>query len=746
MKKIALLILALQSLCSYAQNNIPTGTWRTHYSYNTIVSITQNESTIYAASKTGFFAISKNDQSLSSYTKLNGLSEIGITQIGYNSTTNSLIITYESGQIDLLKDNTFTSIPDIRLSDIIYSKATNHMYALGNYCYLSTNLGVILLDTEKQRIQDSYLNLSSSGSNLKIYASVVSNDSLFLATESGIMAGSLSDNLKDFSKWKRFDVGEGLNQEPYKVLSLYQNKPITGSDDTGVYTYTNGKWTSSGDLMNQKFHSIERIETDVLITTENGIYRLSNNGLDVIGSSYTTSVSKAIGDNSTIWIADARNGVIRTTGTSEEIIYPSGPFFNDISKLTSFNGKIFALPKYESNIGQPLRNTEGFSLFENGQWYNYNTSGYPQTEQIPEFLDISCVGTYKGNDVVFGSNGYGIMTWEDNTFTILDESNSPLVNSFPPDRNVFIKDINSDQQGVWVLNNNSISSSLYVLTPNQSWTSYTTSSVVANANQIELTPWGEPWIAIDPSNGGGIYVYNPKGNETLLTYSGSGTIPSNTINDLLLDKEDKMWIATTKGVVYFPYPYDIIGNTDQTAIVPVIDFNPLFYQENVNTLAVDGGNRIWMGTNNGAWLFANDGTELVEHFTTENSPLLSNVVEDIAINDLSGEVFFDTDAGLISYRGSGTLTGTYKTPKIYPNPVPPGFSGVITIEGVPLNSALKITDASGRLIAQMNANGNTAVWDVHNSNQMEIGTGVYFVFISLKDGTEHQFGKIAVVK
>lgn len=126
--------------------------------------------------------------------------------------------------------------------------------------------------------------------------------------------------------------------------------------------------------------------------------------------------------------------------------------------------------------------------------------------------------------------------------------------------------------------------------------------------------------------------------------------------------------------------------------------------------------------------------------------MLSNIVEDIAINDQTGEVFFNTNAGLISYRGSGTLTGTYKTPKIFPNPVPPGYTGVVTIEGVPINSTLKITDASGRLVAQISANGNSAVWDMFNSSLTEVGTGVYFVFISLKDGTEHQFGKIAIVK
>ncbi|MCB0505038.1 MAG: T9SS type A sorting domain-containing protein, partial [Cyclobacteriaceae bacterium] len=231
-----------------------------------------------------------------------------------------------------------------------------------------------------------------------------------------------------------------------------------------------------------------------------------------------------------------------------------------------------------------------------------------------------------------------------------------------------------------------------------------------------------------------------------LKSDGTGTLPDNSINDFLLDNEDKLWIATNKGVVYYARPYSILDDAEQEAIIPIIDNNLLFYKENVNTLAVDGGNRIWMGTNKGAWLFDKDGSELIEHFTSENSPLLSDVVTDIAINHLTGEIFFSTNEGLISYRGSGTLTGTYDKPKIFPNPVAPGYSGVITIEGVPFNSELKVTDASGRLVTHLEANGNTAIWDMKNEYLSDVGTGVYFVFASSEDGTERQLGKIAIVK
>lgn len=745
MKKLIIIIWLLSPLGGVGQVNVPVGSWRTHFSYNSVLSVAQSNSNVYAASNSGIFIISKSDNSITILTKLNGLSDSGIAQIGFNPATNTLVIAYKNGQLDLLQNNTITSIPDIRMSDILDSKITNHIYSFNQYVYLSTDFGVVQLDTENQSIKESFLHLSDEGEDLAIYSSVIHNDSLFLATEEGMMAGSLDDNLKDYTQWKRFGVSSGLNKEPIYVVSIFDNKPITGTATLGLLTYEDGLWSPLGELQSQEFLFMTESETGTAITTTSGVYNLESSGLSAIQANNITVPTQAIAEGSTFWVADAQNGILKVVGTGNESIYPDGPFFTHSKKLVSIENKVFALPEYQTSNGVPLRNNLGFSLFEEGHWINYNATGYPNTQATPEFMDISGLGPYQ-NNIVFSSYGYGLMVWDEDAFTIVDESNSPLVNSSPPDRNVLIADIAISDQGLWVLNNNTTTSPVHLWNNNQTWSSYSGSDLMASANQIISTPWGDQWMVINNSAGGGIHIFNPQEGELTLQSDGAGTIPSNTINDILLDNEDKVWIATTKGVVYYARPYALLDDPNQEAITPIIDNSLLFYQENVNTLAVDGGNRIWIGTNEGVWLFDNDGSELVEHFTAENSSLLSDIVTDIAINNLTGEVFFNTDEGLISYRGSGTITSTYDKPKIFPNPVAPGFSGVITIEGVPFNSELKVTDASGRLVANLEANGNTAVWDMKNEYSSEVGTGVYFVFTGSEDGTERQLGKIAIVR
>ncbi len=742
--KYAVLILAVFiNTVAICQSNIPTGTWRTHYSYNSTISVSQSTDKVYAASSSGLFILDKADKSITSITKLNGLSDTGISLIDFNTNTNTLLISYENGQIDLLRNNEISSIPDIKLSDIFVSKISHHMNEVGIYTYLSTDFGLLKIDTESQLIQESYLNLSSTGDNLKVYASTVYNDSLFLATETGLMAGSLTENLKDFTKWKRFNITSGINSEPAMVIGIHQNNPITANTTQGLLQYINSNWVSLGELVGASFTSINT-ESGTLITASDNLYQLENLTLTQVESANIIKAQDAISNKNAYWIADDQNGLVLIMDNNSESFYPNGPFFNDVTELISVQNKIFALPPFKTSNELPLRNNVGFSIFEDGIWTNYNSTGYPKTQLIPEFLDISGVSSTKPEEFILSSYGYGLLKWNNDLFEIIDDTNSPLINSFPPNKNVLVANIASESGTLWVLNNNT-SSSLHSLTNENEWITYSPPNSVSSAKEIISTSWGDQWIAISSAAGGGIVVHNQT-REAVLKSNGVGTIPSNTINQILLDKEDKIWIATSKGIVYYLSPFSIIDAPSQEAIVPIINSQLLFNNENVSCLAVDGGNRIWMGTNKGAWLFDRDGTELIAHFNEDNSPLLSDAVLNISINNLTGEVFFNTASGLISYRGSGTVTGTYKTPKIFPNPVSPGFTGVITIEGVPTNSELKITDASGRLIITIEANGNTAIWDMYNTFSSEVSTGVYFVFISNEDGSSTQFGKIAIVK
>ncbi len=208
---------------------------------------------------------------------------------------------------------------------------------------------------------------------------------------------------------------------------------------------------------------------------------------------------------------------------------------------------------------------------------------------------------------------------------------------------------------------------------------------------------------------------------------------------VVVDKEDYVWIGTGKGVVYYTF-------AGEDGIRPIVEGRFLLSEERVTALAVDGGNRKWIGTERGVWLFNDSGEELVYNFTTQNSPLLSNKIVDIEIEEQSGEVFITTDKGLISFRSDAT-TGKTSTEevKIFPNPVNSGFSGVVGISNLYTDALVKIVDVSGKLVNQLQANGGTASWNMIDYNGKRVGSGVYLVIASAPDGSESVAGKIVVV-
>jgi ligand-binding sensor domain-containing protein len=200
------------------------------------------------------------------------------------------------------------------------------------------------------------------------------------------------------------------------------------------------------------------------------------------------------------------------------------------------------------------------------------------------------------------------------------------------------------------------------------------------------------------------------------------------------------------GIAYFIDTYNIFTSVSD-AVKPIIDNRYLLRNEKVNVIKVDAANRKWVGTDNGVWLFSPSGETQLQNFTIDNSPLLSNVIRDIEINSLTGEVFFATDKGIISYRADATASeSTFKDVKIFPNPVTSNFTGTVGISGLATDAIVKITDINGRLLWETQAAGGTATWNVRDYHGNRAGTGVYVVFAASQDGVESAVGKIAVVE
>ena len=254
-------------------------------------------------------------------------------------------------------------------------------------------------------------------------------------------------------------------------------------------------------------------------------------------------------------------------------------------------------------------------------------------------------------------------------------------------------------------------------------------------------------MGLDPIHSGGITVFYEADNKSvvLTEEEGKGGLPVNAVNAITVDKEGYVWIGTDLGVAYFNDPASVFSG-DVNAIKPIYDGRFLLRDDKVTAIAVDGGNRKWIGTERGLWLFNESGEQLIHNFTTTNSPLLSDVIRDIEVSGQTGEVFIATDEGLISFRSDATESeGKFEAVKVFPNPVTSTFIGSIGITGLATDALVKVTDVNGKLVWQMRANGGSASWNLQDVNGRRPSTGVYIVFAVTDDGKDSAVAKIAFV-
>ena len=228
-------------------------------------------------------------------------------------------------------------------------------------------------------------------------------------------------------------------------------------------------------------------------------------------------------------------------------------------------------------------------------------------------------------------------------------------------------------------------------------------------------------------------------------------LPDKNVYVIVSDLNGDIWVGTKKGICVFYSPSDVFSGYNFDAQQIIVEDNGfgqyLLESEEVSSIAIDGGNRKWIGTlNAGLYLLSEDGRSTIYHFTTDNSPLISNTILDLSINNSTSEIYIATDKGLMTFRNDATSSSiTQSDLKIFPNPVREGYNGYISISGLVTDSEIKITDISGNLIFETRSNGGMAVWNGADKNNDRVGTGVYLIFSSDKTGREKTVGKILFV-
>ena len=753
MKKILLFIFLSVVVTASAQR---IGVWKDHLPYKNAIALCEHGQQLLVATENALFIANKSDNNMQRLSKVQGLSDVGISALNGNKTC--AVVGYTNGNIDLIKGYNIHNIPHLKNENLIGDKQINSVTFRQEFAYLSCAFGIIELDLNDKQINNTFL-LNAAG-NLGVNKLVFYNDSLFAATDSGLYKSSVIDNLSDFHSWS-------AHGSPLVIKDL-------GSDQSALYYTTNDslyvyeKKKSICPINSRSF--LEPTPGGLFLLSPNKGYLVNENG---ITEKYSNDLIRFVSDiytsGDTTWFADNANGLVKKVFFNWQKFYPIGPVTKDVYSIDVNNSHFWVA-------------TGGIDSWNNANvkegvfWSDYHT----WTKLSNTYLEAKDVVDVASNP--FNSNEAFIATWNDGLMQLSwsDENtrfektaqyNHYNTNGHLATLNadtsssiygwIRVKSIAFDNAGNLWGANSQVNNPLFVRKNNGDWHSFSftsTNTTNTHLGDIVIDNIGQKWVIVP--GGVGLVVYNDNNtiedvqddkDKVVNSSLGTGNLPSTSVYSLAKDRDGEVWVGTNKGIAVFYGPENVFSGNDfdaQQILVEVDGYvEYLLANETVTAIAVDGANRKWLGTQSaGVFLVSPDGTKQIHHFTEQNSPLFSNTITDIAINHQTGEVFIGTSKGLISFISDATQGyEAHQNVSVYPNPVRPEFNGTIAIKGLVEDADIKITDLNGTLVHETTALGGQAVWDGKNGYGERVQTGVFLVFSSNSFGTETNVAKILFV-
>jgi hypothetical protein len=702
----------------------------------------------------------KSFAELKKMSRINGLSENGISTISWSEENKTLIIAYKSTNVDLLKNNIIYNLPDILRKYIPATKLINKIRTNGRYAYLASSFGIIVIDLIKREIYDTWKpGIDSDGAEVLDIA--FGNDKIYASTVMGIFTADLSNQgLSYFGNWDRINsLPNPTGKYTSLVFSgnkLYANLAGTGSAGDQVYVIDNSSSLFSF-LPGVTNTSFDPAPAGFTISSSGYIkYYNSNDILTKTISSYGWTIPQifqGVIDNNDIWIADIKSGLVKGENMdSFRALTLPGPISNNAFNVNSLNGKTVISGGGTDNLWNNDGKSLAISIYENSNWTSISSGTV--FDPMRTLIDPD-----NSSHIFVSTWGNGLLEYENNNLIKqYTETNSPLLAAIPGHVRICGMAIDKSKN-IWITQTGA-PGSIKVLKPDGSWV---VNPLTVNApvmGDILITGKGQKWIILPKGNG--LFVLDDNNTPDVfsddkfmkLQVQDSENQVIGFVYSLAEDLDGSIWVGTDQGPVIYFNPENVFeGNLKASRIlIPRNDGTNLgdymLKTETITSIAIDGANRKWLGTSgSGAYLLSPDGKTQIRNFNMRNSPIFSDSIISLAVDSKSGDVWFGTSKGVQSYRGDAS-GGVEKFARVltFPNPVREGFSGNVTITGLMKDSQIRITDISGNLVYETVSEGGTASWDLNTYNGKRVATGVYLVFCASKDGSQSIVTKMLVIK
>lgn len=737
------------------------------------------------------------------YSTQNKLSDNQITDIYYNYDKGYLLALYQNGNIDAIYDDGHVvNMPDIKEAILPYSKKINHVAFGADRFVVSTSFGIVVFNDERHEVVESGI----YGSNVPF--SMILGDRLLIVNNNTLYTSALADRHPRLDRFVRADPSYSAYYGAVAKLSetsfVFQhqaNKNLVKMD----YDAANGTYTGT-KIADGAAGTLTQGDGKAFVVGTAQIIAIASDG-SLVHTNYpdalkTGAVFSNTGTGS-VWhtpdqMALWRYDISGTTPTVllEDYTPEAMTTRYAIQQSWSADGQSLYVANMSSSLlrqqvlPQGLQHTQvpltADRVFVNGSVDDVSPlNAYGSMSSFTAWQKATKTTRIVGSIANMAadpnnSDRYFLATQTQGLYSILNgeieilfsADNSPL----PLNWGTSVNGVGFDNEGnLWVsafsgqtlhryfiLESKYLKGSLANL-PASAWKNVTSLLLDSYGYDQSMLFCKKSNIAFFTAYGKGVYVLNTGGTpadfsddsglnvEEILDINGN-PVTNNAMVCMVEDHDGHVWFGTCSGVLTALNPAEALSPTFRFSrpLVPRNDGTNfgdyLLETDYITCMAVDHSNRKWIGTEaSGLYLVNADGTQILEHFTTDNSPLPTDKVCSVSVDPNSSKVYVGTEAGIMIYNSdSSPAADDYSEVYAYPNPVRPDYTGWITITGLMDNSLVKIVDAAGNLVYQGRSEGGSLVWDGCNTTGRRVRSGVYFIMAS-QNATGSASGSVAKI-
>lgn len=740
--------------------------WTLYPSYHNATYCQVMGGKVYVLASGALYSYDKSDNEVRMYDKITTLSDINIAHIRYSSFINALVVVYSNANIDILYDDgAVYNISDFKNKQLP-DKTINNVDIQGSTAYLSTSFGVVVLDLENMEFDNTF------NTGLNTTCTYLFKERLYTATQSGLYYCETGKNMLDNGNWEKF------NSTTLKALGALDGRLYCIASDGKLYeilSETNNLKLVDGS---GKFNYLYSDGNALIVISSSSIVKLEG-GITKKLCNVNKKYDFILKNKETYWCCGGYVGLEEAAVENNTIVakglplIPNSPIrnyceymkFTDSGKLLVAGGNLnyFDVTFYEGTL------MEYSSEYD--RWDNF------AIDSIKSATGLKCYNICSLDEdptdpghCFAGSFGYGVFEFRNGQFVKHYDYTNSLLESAVSGNRIYVRvpTVKFDKEGnLWCVNTD-VKDVLKVLKNDGTWLSLNYKEIEYWATVVKPYVDSRGWLWLTAIQGDpGLFC--AKRNNT--PFDTSDDVTGKWLNkftnqdgisydiyqlyDIAEDKDGSIWVGTNIGVFVIDNPEKFfkdgifkqikIARNDGTGLADY--FMSGVY---IKDIEVDGANRKWIGTNsNGLYLVSADGQETICHFTTENSPLPSDCIESIAINNLTGEVFVGTDMGIACYRSDATAAAPSldkNSIHVYPNPVRADYGGNISVVGLTHDCVVKIVDAAGYLVNEGVSNGGLYSWNGRNARGEKVASGVYHVLTYDSDGNEGVATKILITR